>query len=83
MGDTIGFAVLDSACTKTVAGQRWIEEYKGTLTEEQRKQMEVSRQDSNSVFRYGAGVEKKAMFQVKLPGVVVDQHITIGGCGRM
>ena len=77
MADTIGFAVLDSACTKTVAGQKWIEEYKGTLTEEQRKQLEVSRQDSNSVFRFGDGVEKKALFQVKLPGIVVDQHIKL------
>ena len=39
MADTIVFAVLDSACTKTVAGQRRNKEYKVTLTEEQRNRL--------------------------------------------
>ena len=33
MAESVGFGVLDSACTRTVAGENWMKEQLATLTE--------------------------------------------------
>ena len=77
MADTVGYGVLDSACTKTVVGKKWLEEYKASLSEEQRKQIAKSKETSASVFRFGDGVQKKAEYRIKIPVCVVERKVKL------
>ena len=76
MVDTIGFGVLDSACTKTVAGTNWIEEYLQLISKQDENKME--RKKSFSVFRFGDGIERKAKYTLTIPAVVAGCKIWIG-----
>ena len=37
LGEALGTAVLDTACSKTLTGKVWLNEYKATLSEEEKK----------------------------------------------
>ena len=41
VGETLGMAVLDSVCKKTVSGESWTNAYLDTLTDKQRQQVKV------------------------------------------
>ena len=68
IGESLGKGVLDSACTKTVSGRTWMEEYISTLLPEVRTQVEEG--VSDVVFRFGDGVEVQASAKVKIPVVI-------------
>ena len=46
-------AVLDSACSSTVCGEKWLETFLATLSDDERQK--VQRHDSNRVFKSGGG----------------------------
>ena len=73
MADAIGFGVLDSACTKTVAGRKWFSEYRELLTEEE--QRFLIEKKSPSIYRFGDGEERKALFNTSIPAVVTGKTI--------
>ena len=77
MADTVGYGVLDSACTKTVVGKKWLEEYKASLSEEQRKQILESKENSSSLFRFGDGVRKRAQYRIKIPVYVAERNVKL------
>lgn len=60
MAESIGYAVINTACTKSVAGDEWLEEYKVSLTEQARNQVSKSQRKSKSAYRFGDGVEKSS-----------------------
>ena len=63
--ESLGKALLDSGCSKTVAGTVWVEEFIKTLSpDELRKVREVP---GRSVFRFGDGVEAKSCKCMTLP----------------
>ena len=53
LGDTLGMAILDSGCSKTVCGKQWLSIYLDTLSIQDRKS--VRRMDSQNKFRFGDG----------------------------
>ena len=53
MNETIGFAVIDSGCTKTVCGNVWLRTYLDTLSN--RDHRAVTTEDSKCDFRFGDG----------------------------
>ena len=77
MADNLGFGVLDSACTKTVAGEKWLEEYKNTLDLEEIKAAEATLEQSKSVFRFGDGVETKSKFSIVVPAQIGAKMIKL------
>lgn len=68
--EAFGAAVVDTACTKTVCGETWLENYQELLSSEEKHAMKV--QDSNVGFRFGDGVRHYSNKKVKLPAVVGD-----------
>ena len=65
--ETLGKGILDSACTKTVAGLSWIEEYISILPEKDKLDVKTSEKQSKSVFRFGDGAESYGVKSVCLP----------------
>ena len=63
--DSIGHAILDTACTSTVTGVEWMNIYLDSLTPEDR--LRVKEYDSESNFRFGDGVTYKSLKKVKFP----------------
>ena len=58
--ESLGKGILDSACTKTVSGEKWMDEYIRNLNEEDKKKV-VCETESKSLFRFGNGVENKGI----------------------
>ena len=75
VGETLGMAVLDSACTKTVAGEAWTNAYLDTLTDKQRQQVKVI--PLNVRFRFGDGNDVISNKIVKIPAVLGNQKVFI------
>lgn len=53
LGETLGYAVLDSGCNKTVCGKSWLNSYIDTLS--RAEHMLVEKHTDNSTFRFGDG----------------------------
>ena len=53
LGETIGMAILDSGCTRTVCGNQWLDTYLDTLSTIERKS--VFSKPSVCSFRFGDG----------------------------
>ena len=75
VGETLGMAVLDSACIESVAGEAWTNAYLDTLTDKQRQQVEVL--PSNVYFRFGDGNDVISDKVVKFPAVLGNQKVFI------
>ena len=58
-------AVIDTACTKTVAGETWLENYMKNLDDTSLNQVEIS--ESNKIFKFGDGRKVIATSKAKLP----------------
>ena len=68
-------AVLDSGCTKTVAGEVWLEEYIKMLSEADKKLVEYL--PTKDVFRFGDGKEVVPSKKVLVPAVIGKKRVTI------
>lgn len=77
MTECIGYGVLDSACTKTVAGKVWMDEYLSTLNQEEFEKVKRSERKTNSVYRFGDGVESKSDKTLDLPALIGNKMMTI------
>ena len=53
LGETLGMAVVDSGCSRTVCGHTWFQAYYDTLSVHDRKLIE--KRDSDNRFRFGDG----------------------------
>lgn len=65
LGETIGYAVLDSGCTRTVCGDIWLNTYLDTLSIEERKAVKSTKSDIK--FRFGDGHVYTSARAVHLP----------------
>ena len=65
LGETLGMAVVDSGCAKTVCGHLWFKAYYDTLSVHDRKLIE--NHDSDNRFRFGDGETYCSMKSVTLP----------------
>ena len=75
LGQTIGAAVLDSGCARTVCGSDWYSCFLDTLQDNARK--DIKTESSYSVFRFGNGAELKSKFAVGIPCVLAGKHVEI------
>ena len=67
MAECVGYGVLDTACTKTVAGMNWMNEFVASLpVDEQTKVMKSERKTASS-YRFGDGVETQSTKTVDIP----------------
>ena len=73
VGETIGCAVVDSGCAKTVAGKQWFKCYKDLPGVPN----EIKIEASNSVFRFGKGGPSISAGKVKIPAMFGTKHVTI------
>ena len=72
--ETLGMAVLDSACTKSVTGETWLNLFiDDTLTEEDKKLVNIRPSDMN--FRFGDGIEVNSTEIVKFAAVIGTKKV--------
>ena len=64
--ETFSMAVIDSGCTKTVAGMVWVREYISTLTKEQSKSV-ITYKNTNVSFKFGDGKQVKSIKRMEFP----------------
>ena len=75
VGETICMAVLDSGCTKTVCGEKWLSLYLETLDETDRGSVKF--EPSTTSFKFGDGMEIKAKRRAIIPAYLSDQRVQI------
>ena len=68
-------AVLDSACSSTVAGRNWVKCYLDSLNAEDR--LKVERSSGTKIFRFGGGETKKSEETITLPGTLAGKSVLI------
>ena len=67
-------AVLDIACSSTVCGEHWLEDYLNSLNSEERKK--ASRTDNCKIFKFG-GEQLRSEGLFKIPAVVAGKETFI------
>ena len=65
MSETANAAVLDSACSKTVAGRAWKEMYLASLSANERRQVKFL--PGGTTFKFGAGNKMKSKEGMEIP----------------
>lgn len=55
MTESLGSAIIDTACTRTVCGEKWLENYIDDLTQDQVNQLMQTENHSCRPFRFGNG----------------------------
>ena len=77
VAEASGCAILDTACTKTVCGKSWLDDYISKLDEENRKTV-IQRKGGTS-FQFGDGRKVKSTKNVLIPAVVANTkcHINV------
>ena len=70
-----GCMVLDSACTSTVCGSGWFDDYVASLDEKDRA--DVEKTTGVRVFGFGGGTRLKSIAKYKIPAYVVGRRVKI------
>ena len=73
--DARNCAVLDSACSSTVCGDKWINNYIQSL--DNRDRLKIKQRDSKRVFKFGGDTCLKSKCEYSLPAVIVGKEVTI------
>lgn len=68
MTEAFGSAVIDTACTKTVCGERWLNNYVNRLNPS--FEQHVSKSTSNKKFRFGDGKMVNSVGKVTIPAKI-------------
>ena len=68
LSESFGKGVLDSACSRTVCGKKWMKEYLKTLQKKQLK--EIKNYSDRHSYRFGDGVSVKAFARKRIPIVI-------------
>ena len=68
MVEALGSAVIDTACTRTVCGEKWLDNYIHTLKESDRNKMENTQ--SKRAFKFGDGRVVHSTKKVKVPAKI-------------
>ncbi|ESO93699.1 hypothetical protein LOTGIDRAFT_153154 [Lottia gigantea] len=75
IGMSYGSGVIDTACTKTVTGKRWLTNFLGKLNEEERSA--VKKEPSRKGFRFGDGLQVSSFEKVTIPAKIGDVKCNI------
>ena len=74
--ETIGCAILDSGCSKSVCGDNWLETYLDTLSENEKKM--VKYEPSDRKFKFGDNTVFTSLYKVLIPSVICSKRVMIG-----
>ena len=75
VGETANKAVLDSACTATVAGSEWVSRYVSGLSAVRKKL--VKEYEGERTFKFGGGVRKKSLKKLCLPVYIAGMDLKV------
>jgi len=70
-----GSMVLDSACSSTVCGINWFNDYISLLDDVDRKA--IVKESGKRVFQFGGGTRLKSLGQYMLPSYVVGKRVLV------
>ena len=73
--EAVNSAVLDTACTSTVAGENWFETYVASLNDEDRG--DIKRTHSSKVFKFGGGERLQSLGSYTIPAVIAGKSVKI------
>ena len=73
--EAFGAAILDTACSKTVCGQRWFDNYMSNLSQFDKDK--VTYTASSKLFKFGDGATVRSLKLVKLPCRIGTVNCTI------
>ena len=73
--DTGCRGVLDSACSRSVAGMQWVAKYTSNLPSAIAKSLSLT--PSNKVYQFGGGEKRKSQGCLKLPTLIGDKKVFI------
>ena len=73
--ESLARGILDSACTKTVAGKIWTDEYVSMRTNWEREQVSKSAKVSSSLYRFGDGKEIRSKHEITVPMTICGKKI--------
>uniref|UniRef100_A0A669DDN2 Integrase catalytic domain-containing protein n=1 Tax=Oreochromis niloticus TaxID=8128 RepID=A0A669DDN2_ORENI len=68
--EALGSAIIDTACTRTVCGQKWLDSYMRDLSQGQVNKLLQSEAPSSRPFRFGDGTVVYSSRKVKLPAKI-------------
>ena len=75
VGETLGMAILDSGCTKTVCGDDWLQCLLGTLSSDELNQ--VTEKESSAIFKFGNGEPVHSTKLVTIPTQIGSQKVRL------
>ena len=75
LGETIGCAVIDSGCSKTVSGKQWVQCYLQQLNTGEKHEMFLN--NSSNSFRFGKGSPVLSCGKIKLPAKIGSKNVMI------
>ena len=73
--DARNCAVLDSACSSTVCGENWLDNYINSL--DKRDRLKVQQSISQKIFKFGGGTRLKSQGEYSIPAVIAGKEVTI------
>ena len=68
-------AIIDTACTKTVAGEEWLNNYFKNLDDTLINQVEVN--PNSKIFKFGDGHKVTAISSVKIPAQIREKTVLV------
>ena len=75
VGETLGCAVVDSGCSKTVAGKEWVDCYLDLLNVDDKQK--VTQRKSTEFFTFGKGSRTPSNGKIMLPAVIGNKDVII------
>lgn len=69
------YMILDSACSGTVCGKKWLDRYLEHLDEESREEVEYN--PGKKTFVFGGGEPLKSIASCRIPALVAGRRVTI------
>ena len=75
LGETLGYAILDSGCNITVCGQLWLKTYLDSLSNENYRSVKTVK--STVKFRFGDGQIYSSTSCVHIPVFIGSQRVIL------
>lgn len=77
MTECFGSAIIDTACTRTVCGQEWLDNYNTVLRKNSVKRMKETETHSHRPFKFGDGKVVYSVKRVKIPAKIGNTKCNI------
>ena len=75
LDETLGMAIVDSGCSKTVCGKVWMDTYKDQLSDHDKAS--IREVPSSTKYRFGDGAQCMSSSLVRFPAIIGKKKVTI------